>query len=131
MLCFNISNIAITTIKGIDHWCIIHGIKNLKQFICLKILCLKIVGIYIKRHINEINIKNQVWNCYFNNSIKVKKWEFKNILINEKNHKDLVIHFTRYVRNKSIKTLRMQFGESIGKIEEHGGKNVWWLIITH
>ena len=60
----------------------------------------------------------------FNNSIKVKKLEFKNILINEKNHKDLVIHFTRYVHNKSIKTLRMQFGELIGKIEEHGGKNV-------
>ena len=100
------------------------ALKNLKQFICLKILCLKIVGIYIKIHINEINIKNQVWNCYFNNSIKVKKLEFKNILINEKNHKDLVIHFTRYVHNKSIKTLRMQFGELIGKIKEHGGKNV-------
>ena len=41
-----------------------------------------IVGIY-KMLIYEINIKNQVCNCYFNNSVKAKKIETKNTLIDK------------------------------------------------
>ena len=77
--------------------------------------------------INEINIKNQVCDFYFNNSIEAKKIETRNILVNEKNFKDLVICFTRYVNNKSIKTLRLHYDELIGKIEEHEGKK--YLIV--
>ena len=53
------------------------------------------VSIY-KMHIKEINIKNQACNCYFDNLIETnkqtnKRIETKNILIDEGNHKDLVI----------------------------------------
>ena len=34
-------------------------------------------------HIKEINVKNRVYNYYYNNLIKTKKLETKNILINE------------------------------------------------
>ena len=42
MLCFNKSDIAIITVKVVDYRYIILDM----QFICSKILCLKIVGIY-------------------------------------------------------------------------------------
>ena len=54
-------------------------------------------------HIKEFDIKNLRYNYYFQNLIKVKKLETKNILVNEKSNKDLVIYFTRYAHNKSIK----------------------------
>ena len=56
-------------------------------------------------HIQVINIKNQVYNYHFDNLVKAKKIETKNILINGKNYKDLTIYFTRYVHSKSIKIL--------------------------
>ena len=46
-------------------------------------------------HINKINIRMQVCNCYFNNLIKAKKLEPRYILIDEKNYKDLVNYFNR------------------------------------
>ena len=45
-------------------------------------------------HIKEINIKNRVYS-YFDNMIKPKKFETKNILIDMKVYKDSVIYFTR------------------------------------
>ena len=48
--------------------------------------------------------------------------ESKNILIDEKNFKDLVIYFTRYVNCKVIKTLSLYFYKLMGKIEENEGK---------
>ena len=45
--------------------------------------------------IQEINIKNRVYNYHFDNLVKAKKLETKNILIDEKNYKDLTIYFTR------------------------------------
>ena len=44
---------------------------------------------------NKINIKNQVYNCYFDNLVKTKKLETKNILIDQKHYKDLVVYFAR------------------------------------
>ena len=40
-------------------------------------------------HIKEMNIKNRVYNYHFDNLIKKKKLEAKNILIDEENYKDL------------------------------------------
>ena len=54
-------------------------------------------------HIQEISIKNRVYNYYFDNLVKADKLKTKKILIDEKKYKDLVIYFTRYVRSKSIK----------------------------
>ena len=48
-------------------------------------------------HVKEINIKNRVYYYYFYHLIKAKKLKTKNILIDEKNYKDLVIYFARYV----------------------------------
>ena len=39
-----------------------------------------------------------IYNYYFDNLVKAKKIETNNILIDEKNYKNLVIYFTRYVR---------------------------------
>ena len=39
-------------------------------------------------HANKINIKNRVYNYYFNNLVKAKKLETQNILIDEKTYKD-------------------------------------------
>ena len=33
MLCLNISDIAIITVKGVDYFCIISALANVKQFI--------------------------------------------------------------------------------------------------
>ena len=51
-------------------------------------------------HIQEINIKNRVYNYYFDNLVKAKKLETKNILIDTKNFKDLTICFASYVHSK-------------------------------
>ena len=59
-------------------------------------LRLMIMGIY-KMHVKEVNIKNRVYNYYFDNLVKAKKLETKNLLIDEKNYKDFVIYFTRYL----------------------------------
>ena len=56
--------------------------------------------LYIKMHIQEINIKNRVYNYYFDNLVKAKKLETKNILIDTKNFKDLTICFASYVHSK-------------------------------
>ena len=66
------------------------------------------VGIY-KIHINEINIKNKLYNYYFDNLVKGKQLETKNILIDEKNYKDVTIYFTRYVHKKAIKMLHLHY----------------------
>ena len=79
-------------------------------------------------HVKEINIKNRVYNYYFENFKNAKQSENKNIfLINEKNYNDMVIYFTRYVHSKSIKVLSLLYHELMGKIEEHEGKK--YLII--
>ena len=65
-----------------------------------------IVGIY-KKDIKENNIENKVYKYYFNNLIKTKKLETENISIDEKNYKDMVIYFTRYVHTESIKMLSL------------------------
>ena len=53
----------------------------------------------------EINIKDRLYNYYFDKLIKAKKSETKNILIDEKNYANLVIYFTLYVHSTSIKCL--------------------------
>ena len=47
-------------------------LPNLKQFICGKILCLKIVDIY-KTYFSEINIENSVYSYHFDNLMKTKQ----------------------------------------------------------
>ena len=61
--------------------------------------------------------------------MKAKKLETKNILIDEKNYNYFVIHFTRYVYRKSRKILSLRYHELMKKIEEHEGRNIWWLMI--
>ena len=61
-----------------------------------------------------------------------KKLQSKNVLIDEKSYKDLVIFFFGYDRGKSKRMswkYENQYHELIGKIEEHKGKNIWWLMI--
>ena len=73
------------------------------------------VGIY-KIHTKKINIKNQV-QYHYENLVKPKKTETRNILIDKKRYKDLVIYFTRYHRDKSIRMINLYYDKLIGKIE--------------
>ena len=83
---------------------------------------------YIWNTINEINIKNRenrVYKYIFDNLVKTTtttttttKIETKNVLIDEKNYKDLVIYFSRYVHSKSMKILSLEYDELMGKNEE-------------
>ena len=78
-------------------------------------------------HVKEINTKNLVQNYYYDNLVKAKKKkkkiETKNILIDEKNVKDLGTCFTRYVHSKSIKMLSLHYPELMSKIKEHEERN--------
>ena len=61
-------------------------------------------------HANKINIKNQVYICCFDSLVKAKKKKkigTKNILINEKHYKGLVIYFSRYDHGKTITMLNL------------------------
>ena len=53
------------------------------------------------------------------------KQKTRNIFINQKSYKDLVIYFARYHRDKSITVLNLYYDELIGKIEEK--EYGWWL----
>ena len=90
MLCFNVSDIAIITVKGVDYGCFIHDISKSGSIYLLEI-CAWWSWAHIKMYISENNIKNQVCNCYFDNLIKAEKLEPKRILIDERNYKNLVI----------------------------------------
>ena len=73
-------------------------------------------------HVQKINIKNRGYNYYFGNLVKHKKIRIKNILIDKKIYKDLMIYFTRCVRSKSIKTLSLHYPELMEKLKNTKGK---------
>ena len=75
-----------------------------------------IIDLY-KMHFKEIDIKNRVYKYCFDYLIRAKTIETKNIFIDEKNYKDIVICFTRYNRGKSMRMLSLHCHESVGKIE--------------
>ena len=54
-------------------------------------------------HSQKINIENRVYTYPFDNLVKAKTLETKNILINEKNYKHLTIYFTRYLKEMTEK----------------------------
>ena len=58
ILCLNLSDIAIITVKNVDYHCIFMILANLTEFICYQILSLMNVGI----HKTHVNIKNQICN---------------------------------------------------------------------
>ena len=71
----------------------------------------------------HINIKNRA-HSHSEDLMKPNKVETKNILIDEKKFKDLIIYFTRYINLRSMKMLSRYFCKLIGKIKEHEGKNI-------
>ena len=85
-------------------------------------------GYIWKMQIQEISIKNWVYNYYFDNLVKTKKLKTKNILINEKNYNNLVIYFTIYFHSKTIKMLSPYYYELMEKVKEHEEK---YLVIDH
>ena len=65
-------------------------------------------------HIKERHINNKVCNYYFDKLIKeAKKYliktkkETKNVLRDEKNSRNFVIYFTRYINTKPFKMLNL------------------------
>ena len=55
-------------------------------------------------------VKSWVYNYHFDNLVKAKKIETKNILIYEEKFKNLAIHFTTYInKSKSIKMLSLHY----------------------
>ena len=78
-------------------------------------------------HFKEINIKNRVYNYYFDYLIKAKKIRNKKDLIDEKNYNNLVIYFARYDRGKLIRTLSTYHHELMRNIEKHEGKKCFMI----
>ena len=77
-----------------------------------------IVGIYRKCISKKSILKIESTTINFDNLVKAKKkLETENILIHEKNYKDLVICFTRYVHSKLIKMLSLYYHELMGKVK--------------
>ena len=52
-----------------------------------------------------------------------KKFEIRNIFIDKKSYRDLVIYFTRYYSDKSVTMLNPYYDELRGKIEDYERKN--------
>ena len=73
--------------------------------------------------IDVITVKNIDYCCIMYSISKSDAIHY-NILIDEKNYKDLTIYFTRYVHKRSIKMLSLHYHELMGKIEEHEGKKL-------
>ena len=65
---------------------------------------------------NKVNIKNRVYNYYFDNLVRVKKLETKSILIDEKHYRIWWFTFLDMIMVKSILIKLM------GKIKEHKQK---------
>ena len=99
MLYFNISDVIFITVKNVDYHCIIHDISKSEAIYLLKNFVLENRDYIKKIQIKEINIRNRVYNYYLYSLIKAKKLETKNILIDKKNYKYMVIYFTRYVHS--------------------------------
>ena len=74
-------------------------------------------------HVKETNIKNWVYKC-FDNINKPKKLKTKNILVDMKRYKDLVIFFVRYGCSKSVRILTLYYNKLMGVIEEHERKKI-------
>ena len=124
ILCLNISDTAIITVKNVDYRCIIHNISKSKAIYLLENSVLEDRRYIQKGDIQEIIIKNRVYNYHSDNLVEAEKLDTKNILIDEKNYQDLTIYFTRYVYSKSIKMLSLHYPELMGKIEEHQGLDI-------
>ena len=80
-----------------------------------------------KMHFKEIDIKNRVYNYYFDYLNKAEKIETKYILIDKKNYEDFFICFTRCDRRKPIRMLSLHYRKLMGKIEEN--KSTKYLIV--
>ena len=124
ILCLNISDTAIITIKNVDYHCISHIISKSEAINLLEKSVLEHRG-YIqkcisKKSILKLSLQLSIWQFSQN-----KKLETKNILIDQKDYKDFTIYFSRYVHGKSIKMLSLHYHESMGKINENEGKNIF------
>ena len=70
-----------------------------------------IVAVY-KMYTTEIIIKSQIFDIY-ENLVRPEKLETKNILIDEKSYKGLVIYFNRYEYDKSITVISLYYHKLI------------------
>ena len=84
ILCLNLCNLSIITVKGVDCYCIIDNIGKCKAIPSWKILHLTVVDILKIMHIKEINTKNWVYNYYIENFIKWKTIKTLHILVDKK-----------------------------------------------
>ena len=84
---FMMLRLDITIIEGWRFWLLLYYSwhHQIWSNLFVRKLCAWSSWVFLKMHINEINIKTQVCDFYFNNSIEAKKLETKNILVHEKN----------------------------------------------
>ena len=78
----------------------------------------------------ETNITNRAQN-YYDGLVNLATLKTKNIIIDEKNYKDWVIYFVRYVLKKSIEMMTMYYRELVEKIEEYDEKSILQLLRLH
>ena len=78
-------------------------------------------------NVRDSNIKNRVYNYYFDNLVKARKSETKYFNGREK-HKDSVVYYTRYRHKISIRMWSLDYHELIGNIEELDRKK--YLVVN-
>ena len=123
LLCLNINNVAIITVKSVDYCFIIHGISKSEAIHLLKKSIIDDPGCQ-RKCMSKKSMLKIVHNYYFKNLIKAKTLETENILINNKNNIDLGIYFTRYVHSELMKALNLNYHELIRKVRVQEGKNI-------
>ena len=69
------------------------------------------------------------YDYYLNYLIQARKLETINILINQKNYKYLVIYFTRYDLEKSVRMSSLYYHALVEGIEKYNGKK--YLVVDH
>ena len=75
ILCRNISDIAIVTVKNVDYNCIIHDVNKSEAIHLLENYVVEDCDYIQNIHIQEINTKNRVYNFDFDDLVKSKKLE--------------------------------------------------------
>ena len=115
----NSSDTAITTVENVNYCCIIHVISKSEAIHLVENSVLDDRG-YMQKCISKksiLKIESASIILTIPSKQKYIYIETENILIDEKNYKNLTIWFTRYAHSKLIKILSLYYLELIAKFK--------------
>ena len=77
--------------------------------------------------IKEINIKNHK-NCYFDDIVNINNFNPKNIKVDTKLYKDILVFYVGYETLDGVKPLYINFDKINGSIEDNNGSKYATVI---